>query len=458
MKSIRFVFFSIFAAIIGLGNGVVLSQDTLSMPKRSEEPWRDAVARIQREYLLHPEAERFARLDVLTTAKKSVPEVIYGHEGDPLDAVLVEWWCGAPQSGDEFDLMWMEIIAAAARTGAIPYVYLYSYYGLDDDTALQACGAMLKEEHGIDPDAVVWIQDYDTDAFWMRDFGPLAVREKSTQVLSLEDPIYYVDRPYDDAMPVDFATRFEIPITDFNLNFEGGNLLANGRGLCITSAVTLYANPQYSEDEIRQIFDLELGCHELVIVDPLEDYATGHVDMWLAFANPTTLIVGEYEERQDAINRAIIEANLTTKLTGLTDPESGAPIEIVRMPMPSNCPPPTATHPVFGPYLPQASDRAWVRGEQGVFNAYNATFYSAAPQSCPAVPGWYRVWRTYLNVGLINNTVLLPVYRQSQRYQQEATRIWESLGYEVVPVKSDWIIYLAGSIHCIMQTIGSPTL
>ena len=59
----------------------------------------------------------------------------------------------------------------------------------------------------------------------------------------------------------------------------------------------------------------------------------------MAWADQTTLFVGEYTEKQDANNRAIIEENVNQILNHLVDPDTGEPIAVIRVPMPSNCPP-----------------------------------------------------------------------------------------------------------------------
>lgn len=408
----------------------------LVFPNRAPEPWPEMVARRKAEFAANPKAPQFAR--PLTVEKRimAVPQFIAANEADPVEGVLVEWWHACTPVPNEFDRMWMAIIGAAVRSGATAYVYLFPYFGHSPEVTLASASAMLEAVEGVSADDVYWIQDFATDAFWIRDFGPLFVRDIYTQDLSIEDPLYYPGLIYDDDQPKEFASRIGVPISDFNLYFEGGNFLPNGGGLAIVSSVVLDANPHYTEAEIREIFFQQLGCEELIIVQALDDWATGHVDMWLAWANHTTLLVGEYTRLQDRVNRAIIEDNVANKLTGLVDPETGEEIQIVRMPMPSSCPPRL-------PWLPELKKPR--------------PYEPPAAPSCPGLPSRFRSWRTYLNVGLINGTVLMPVYAQDRTYEAEAIQIWEDLGFEVTPVKADAITPAAGQIHCIMKTLDSST-
>lgn len=251
--------------------------------------------------------------------------------------------------------------------------------------------------------------------------------------LSIEDAWYYPERPNDDLMPRDFAGRIGVPVSGFDLYFEGGNFLPNGGGLCLTSSVVQDANPHVDRETLDGMFREQLGCEKLVIVEALKDAATGHVDMWMAWVDHTTLMVGEYLPRQDAVNRAIIERNVRKKLEGLRDPESGEPITIVRIPMPTNCP--AESRPGNRPGLespPQAS------------------------QWCPHVATEERIWRSYLNVLFINNTVLLPTYAQDRTYEDQAIATWASYGFNVVPLDADLIAPAQGEFHCVAKTLDAP--
>lgn len=405
---------------------------------RALQPWREVVARRQAEFAANPNAPEFART-IPTLKSAAAPAVIAANETDPVQALLTVWPASTRGVPDFVDRMWMSIIGTTARAGATPYVYVLPFYGDDPNETLTVAKTMLAEYEGVAENEVVWMQ-LPLDSIWIRDYGPLFVRDLAGGNLSIEDPLYYPQAPWDDAQPADFAARIGAPLSDFNLYFEGGNFLPNGGGLCIVSSVVLDANPHYSETDIRNMFLDELGCVDLVIVQALDDAATGHVDMWLAWANHTTLVVGEYAQEQDPVNRAIIEKNLSTLLTGLVDPASNQPVEIVRMPMPSNCPP---------RIVRVVNDE--IRVHPGVAGMWS--HLPRAAQACPGLPPTERVWRTYLNVAFVNGTVLLPVYQQDQRHEAEAIEVWTDLGFDVVPVPSDFVIHGQGATHCIVKTM-----
>ena len=397
------------------------------LPKRAHHSWEEVVAKRQAQFAADP-----ASFAVPVIREAAVPQVIAANEADPVEGLVVEWWCN-PEGPDAADVLWMKAIETAVNAGAEAHVYLYSWVPMPDEELLETCSGMLQTGYGISPDQVQWYQEFETDSFWLRDFGPFFVRDVASDALSVEDAKYYPGRPHDDAQPRDFAERIDVPVSDFDLYYEGGNFLPNGGGLCLASSVLLDANPHLKRESVEAMFRAELGCEELVIVDALKDAATGHVDMWMAWADHTTLLVGEYTVQQDAVNSKIIERNVRKKLSGLHDPETGAPIKIVRVPMPSNCP----LH-----YFPGAKPGLPLPGE--------------AAQWCPYLPPQYRIWRSYLNVLQLNGRVLLPVYAEDRTHEAEAIRIWEEQGFEVIPLEADIIAPAAGEFHCVTKTIDAP--
>jgi agmatine/peptidylarginine deiminase len=395
------------------------------MPPRAERSWEEVVVERREAFAAEPWRFTVPKLEDLGTG------VIAANEADPIEGVIYNWWCNPFTGPDEADFMWMLAIAVAVQSGAHPHVYLDTWAPYPGDLQA-ACSGMLQTWMGIPSDWVSWYLDVPSDAFWVRDYGPFFVRDIATSDLTIEDARYYPGRPNDDAMPVDFAARIGVPASDFDLFFEGGNFLPNGGGLCIVSSVVRDANPHVDEETLEEMFHLQLGCEQLVVVEALRDHATGHVDMWMAWADHTTLLVGEYLPRQDAVNRAIIERNVRKSLEGLRDPATGDPITIVRVPMPSNCP---------------------IESQPGRRSGFGAP--PMAPQACPYVPREERIWRTYLNALILNGTVMVPTYAQDRTYEAEALAIWQSFGFNPLPIDADLVVPLQGAFHCVAKTIDA---
>jgi agmatine/peptidylarginine deiminase len=429
MKNIRLLLgFLLLSCSLFLSINSVYAESGRPIQPRAAQTWTQLVAERQALYKINPNAETFRKApQVLLEKPVSIKSY---NEAEPVQGVLTEWWCSSNGNADLWDEMWMAIIGETVKSGATAYVYLYSYLGGDAATTLEVCSQMLEKYEGVANGQVEWIQDFATDAFWMRDFGPFFVANIKSKELSIEDAKYYPSRSFDDVQPQDFAARYEFPIRDFDIFYEGGNFLPNGGGICIASSVLVGANPQYSEAEIQQLFKNHLGCKQLAIVQALDDAATGHVDMWMAWADRTTLLVGEYTDKQDSNNRAIIEQNITEILSQLADPDTGQAVNIIRVPMPSNCPP---SYAVTG------------KGDLKI--------PPKVPPTCGNLPPRKRIWRTYLNVVLVNDTVILPVYKQDTSHESEVIGLWESLGYRVRTVIADHITPYQGQFHCITKTM-----
>eukprot|EP00002_Diphylleia_rotans_P017461 TRINITY_DN3393_c0_g1_i1.p1 TRINITY_DN3393_c0_g1~~TRINITY_DN3393_c0_g1_i1.p1 ORF type:complete len:514 (+),score=112.13 TRINITY_DN3393_c0_g1_i1:50-1591(+) len=339
------------------------------------------------------------------------------------------------------------------------------------------------------------------DSFWARDFGPILSPSNTQNGLYSNDVVYYTERPNDDSLPAVFNFYHRRQGDDFshrrvNLYFQGGNYLANGNGLCITSDRVLTQNPGFSEQKVKEIFLKAFGCTNTVILKSLDDCATGHVDMYISWVNSTHMFVGRYQRSQDPVNFAIIEENMKV-LKELVDPGTGKKVTIVRMPMPSNCGvTKTCDQQSTFPCCPQnpkkyldcagvcvdaavmggfygdnfCDDGSWGAdmdcatyffdrgdcGPVGDLTPVNFPIHDQAPMTCES-DSCGRVWRTYMNVVNVNNKVLVPRFTQHDDFWAQAKNLWTRAGYEVAEIPADNIIPLAGAVHCITKTIPAPS-
>ncbi|KXZ45103.1 hypothetical protein GPECTOR_58g552 [Gonium pectorale] len=237
-----------------------------------------------------------------------------------------------------------------------------------------------------------------TDSVWIRDYGPTLYLDRGKP--KLFQYAYYDRRPRDDDQPRSFADWADLPLTDSGLYMEGGNLLSNGE-VCITSDAVLSFNFPYTNNVERKRKLLvkalrKYGCAETIVLESLEDEATGHVDIWLAFASRTTLIAGVFREDQHAANAAIMGRNLDLLRSRF---------QIVPIPMPD---------PV------QKRDRL--------------------------------VMRTYANMLFLNDVVLVPTY-DGHEAQGVIDAVQAATGKRVVTFHGENIIKEKGTIHCLSKTI-----
>jgi len=370
-----------------------------------DHPWRDRVAAAQAAFERAPSSFE----NVLQAPPPDAPPapVISPAERGRVEGLLLTWDCESPANNpDLWDQLWLDIIDAA-WDGAHLYLYIHNG-GYSDADDVERCQEMLSQHTGRNPQDATWFDeshDHRLDSIWIRDYGPFFVIDPDDEFGIVDAQYVRYGRDDDDAQPAHFASWWGVPRHEWPFATEGGNFLPNGNGLCLVSDTIEGLNPQYSTAEIEQLYAAYLGCSDLVILPAVDD-VTGHVDMWIAWLDASTLVVGEYSASQDAQSRQIIETAIQGQLSDLVDPASGDEVEIVRIPMPDN--------------------------------------------------DGRSVWRNYTNGIWIDDTFLMPSYAGFETEQAVAIAAFEARGADVIPISSDVVITSAGALHCISRTIVRP--
>ncbi len=371
-----------------------------------ERPWRERVAEARKAYERDPAA--FVNLVQHPPPDAPPTPVTSPAERGRAEGLLLTWDCESPaHSPDRWDQLWLDIIDAA-WDGAHLYIYIH-HGGYSDAGDVSRCQDMLSQHTGRNPQDATWFnesQDHRLDSIWIRDYGPFFVLDPDEEFGIVDATYVRYNRDNDDLQPAHFASWWGVPRHDWSFATEGGNFLASGNGLCLVSDTIEGLNPQYTTADMEHLYREYLGCTDLVILPALDD-VTGHVDMWITWLDPTTLIVGEYSASVDPTGRQVIEAAVQDQLSHLVDPGSGDPVEIVRIPMPDN--------------------------------------------------DGRSVWRNYTNGIWIDDTYLMPVYDGFESEQALAVAAFENRGVDVIPIDADVVITSAGALHCISRTIVRPT-
>jgi agmatine deiminase len=318
------------------------------------------------------------------TAPPSGSVVLPG-EFEKASEVMLGWGNGAWQL-EEF---LVDLARAAAEESGVTVV-------VPGQGAASWVSAALAEG-GVDMDAVELLVAQ-IDSVWMRDYGPLVVRGPGGQVVI--DPRYYWGRWADDFFPTALAWHRSLPVSRPPIEMEGGNLLSDGAGRCVTTEALIAQNSHlgYTAADVRKILRDYFGCEVTAIVPPLFGEGTGHVDMLVHITGPGEVMVGRYTTAQDSVNAA----RLDTAASRL----SAAGFWVTRVPMPRND---------------------------------NRT-----------------VWRTYTNSLAVNDSVLVPVYGEDRSRENEAlSRFAQAYpGREIVPIDADEIIYWSGAVHCVAMSVS----
>ena len=264
------------------------------------------------------------------------------------------------------------------------------------------------------------------NSIWIRDYGANTCYANMVEDIFLTDWIYNRPRPSDDALPDAYGAHLGIDVysTAANPNkvmSTGGNWMSDGAGIAFSSELLLDENdgtgdygslsyPNHTESELDAIFQSWMGIDEYIKMTVLPYDDIHHIDMHMKLLDEETLLIGEYP--QGLSDGPQIEANIQYVLSNFNT-KFGTPFKVIRIPQPS------ATN---GNFPPQA------------------------------------YYRTYTNLTFVNNTILVPTYRQE--FDTTGIRILEESlpGYTIVPIDIDNsgqnLISNGGGIHCITHTVG----
>ena len=239
---------------------------------------------------------------------------------------------------------------------------------------------------------------------WVRDYGPSFVRGRDGTITILDAQYLETDRFEDDKAPSELAALLRLPVADVPLTCEGGNLLSNGQGLCLTTT-TLHArnvHRGHTPQVVCNTLGHYYGFRQVIMLKSLLSEPTGHIDMFATFVSPNVVVIGEYDPKIDPVNADILNENAKM----LTDARTAfGPLRVVRIPMPSN------------------------RG---------------------------GLWKTFTNVIYANGTLIMPTYGAAElELQKEAMATYQRLlpDWEVIGVDATSVIKQRGSLRCVSINI-----
>lgn len=243
---------------------------------------------------------------------------------------------------------------------------------------------------------------------WARDYGPLTVLDRHGQPFFLDANYQGRGGALDNNVPVHLADELEIPVFELPLTMEGGDLLTNGQGLCLSTQRLLHRNQEergYTQDDVWKILQRYFGFEQWIPLPSLQGEPTGHLDMYLTFVEPLTVVVGQYDPAVDPDNAAWLDWVARTLDARET---LHGPLRVERIPMP---------------------------------------------------PHQDGLWRTYTNVVFANGVLLVPTYpKVSPKLNRQALAVYQRLlpEWEIRSVDASSLIRRNGALHCV--TIGLPNV
>lgn len=237
---------------------------------------------------------------------------------------------------------------------------------------------------------------------WTRDFGPSFVRGEDGRICILDAEYLPSERRNEDIVPTMLAPLLGVESRRVPLVLAGGNLLSNGQGISLCTTGIIGANHDrghpYTVEQIRQILGSYYGFTQPVLLMPIHQHHTLHVDMFATFTSPDTVVVGEYDRGgyPEVAQALDVNADILARLR-----THSGPLRVFRIPMPP----------------------------------YDGT-----------------VCRTYTNVLYANGRLLVPHYPDvPPRIEMEVMELYAQLlpGWELIRVDCTELIRFGGALRCL---------
>lgn len=310
------------------------------------------------------------------------------------ERTLMGWPCRRELWGETIAQAKAEYAGVANAIAASEPVTMIANGGADAAEARAACTAAVE------------IVELPLDDSWLRDCGPIYVRDGAGRVAVHFGFNAWGEKfpPWDRDAAVGglIAERLGDRVVEGRIVLEGGSIVSDGAGTLLTTEQCLLnpnRNPELSRAEIEDVLRAQLGVERIVWLGHglIEDRDTdGHVDLIAAFISPGRVLLQtvaqgnpNYDHCEE--NRARLES---------------AGIEVVPL-----------------PYLPYLD----VAGE--------------------------RIAASYLNLYLCNGVVIVPVTGADSDPVALSIIGTAFGGRELVPVPGAVLAYGGGGPHCITQQV-----
>ncbi len=322
-------------------------------------------------------------------------------EWEPHEATWLAWPVEKTDWPGKFaPIPWLygEIVRHLARVERVRIVVA--------DAAAERPVIRILKKCGVDLSAVDFHRQA-TDRSWIRDYGPIFVRDQAGEVAAtrwrFNGWAKYDNWRKDARVPEAIARRFKRRIWGPDLVLEGGSIDVNGAGKMLTTEECLLSdvqarNPGRSRADLEEAFAEYLGVREVIWLGRgiAGDDTHGHVDDLARFTAPDT-VVTVVERDKSSPNYEPLKDNLARL-------RSRGDLKVAELPMPE---------PIY-----------------------------FAGQLLPA---------SYANFYIANRMVLAPVF--SDKNDLAALRTLARLfpDREVIPIPCRDLVLGLGALHCMTQ-------
>ncbi|MBK7958218.1 MAG: agmatine deiminase family protein [Bacteroidetes bacterium] len=263
------------------------------------------------------------------------------------------------------------------------------------------------------------------DDVWARDFGPVDYYYGANDSIGWIDMKYYLGRDKDNLLPQKWGKKLGYPVQTIKTNFEGGNILMDGRGRMATTSMVLTSNQienlwsnTQTKDSINHFFNL----NQLDVLPLLpHDGGTGHIDLYIDMMDENTYVFAKFQEQMKSIPQfqdyTIAAKNLDTLISRRNKDDKPFKFRFMTLPPKDN-----------GSWYTSGTD----------YNIYT---------------------RTYMNHLIVNKTIIQPIFHDNidgfVKADTEAIADIQRIypGYTIYPIDMRSYDGSGGSIHCITKEL-----
>ena len=277
---------------------------------------------------------------------------------------------------------------------------------------------------------IVYIAEYDD--MWIRDTGPIFVKEKDVRGVSFEFNAWggesglYKPWDKDNRLAPFICEEFSYKYYDCSMVLEGGSISVDGCGLGIATSCSIInenRNPNLGYKQVNNYLKDYLGIEKMLWLSQgyAEDETGGHIDNFCVFINENELILSWCDDQSDDMYSICrnAERELYTQSKKL-----GIDISIHRVPTPK-------------PIYASEEDRS------------NLVIHNNALKRV----GGERLTASYINSYFINGAVLVPKFSCPE--DEEAAEVFSNIikGRDILQIESKELLLGGGGIHCAFMQV-----
>nr|WP_236582637.1 agmatine deiminase family protein [Sphingobacterium multivorum] len=235
------------------------------------------------------------KMDLTDTLDHSAVVYTMPEESAPHEGTWLQWphkYQYGSSYANRLDATWVAMTKELAQSER---VHIIAY----DEKEQQRIINLLNEA-GVMLNSVDFMQ-YPTDDFWVRDNGPIFVKDKNGQIV-IQDWGFNgwgnkADYNNCNAIPAKIAAATHTTVINLNnvMINEGGSIEIDGNGVlmaCKSSILNSNRNPGMTQQQAEAIFSKYLGVSKFIWLDGKAglDITDMHIDGFARFANSGTII------------------------------------------------------------------------------------------------------------------------------------------------------------------------